>query len=118
MICWIKCAVIGLAAVLALPVVAHAEGSIAKSDDGHTGMSYNFRGSRGADERAMEECDGRCRVVLRFSGQCAAVAVGRGGGGGWAKAERQGRADEEAIEQCRAQGNRECRIQQRGCDDH
>lgn len=110
-------AVTALLATLAIPTVGHADGAIAKSEDGYTGMSYNFRGPRAADERALEECNGRCRIVLRFRAACAAVAVGRGGGGGWSTAERRSRAEEEALEQCRAQGNRECRIQQRGCDD-
>ncbi len=108
---------LALAALLALPAAARADGAIAKSEDGYTGLSYNYRGPRAADERALEECQGRCRIVLRFRGECAAVAVGRSGGGGWARGERMARAEEGALEQCRAQGNRECRIQQRGCDD-
>ncbi len=110
-------ALIGLAAALAMPAAARAEGAIAKSEDGYTGLSYNYRGPRAADERALAECQGRCRIVLRFRNECAAVAVGRSGGGGWATAERESRAEERAIEQCRAQGNRDCRVQQRGCDD-
>ncbi len=109
-------AVVSLCGLVAAPGLARADGSIAKSEDGYTGMSYNHRGPRAADNRALEECQGRCRVVLRFRNQCAAVAVGRGGGGGWAAAEQPGRAEEMAIEQCRAQGNRQCRILQRGCD--
>lgn len=102
---------------LVAPGLALADGAIAKSADGYTGMSYNNRGPREADNRALDECRGRCRIVLRFRNQCAAVAVGRGGGGGWATADRPGRAENEAMEQCRDQGNRECRIQQRACDE-
>ncbi len=109
--------IIGMLAVLALPPAARADGAIAKSEDGYTGLSYNYRGPRAAEERALAECQGRCRIVLRFRGECAAVAVGRSGGGGWSTAERVGRAEERAMEQCRAQGNRDCHVQQRGCDD-
>ncbi len=110
-------AMAGVAGLLAWPGLARAEGAIAKSDNGAAGISYNQRGERAAAERAIEECQGRCRVVLRFRGECAAIAVGRGGGGGWARAERRGRAEEAAIEECRSQGNRECRVSLWACDD-
>ncbi len=110
-------AVAGLIGFWAIPGLARAEGAIAKSENGATGISYNQRGERAAAERAIDECSGRCRVVLRFRGECAAIAVGRGGGGGWARAERRGRAEDAAIEECRSQGNRECRISLAACDD-
>ena len=106
--------------VLALGVVpghAWADGAIAKSEQGRVGISFNYRGPRAADERAVEECGWRCRVVFRFRGQCAAAAVGRDGGGGWASRDRLGRAEDAALENCREQGNHGCRIEARGCDD-
>lgn len=109
--------VVALGVVLGFPGMSVAAGAIAKSDDGYTGMSYNYRSQREADERAMRECEGRCRVVLRYQNSCAAVAVGDRGGGGWAQAPRIGQADDRAIEQCEAQGNRRCRVKQHNCDE-
>jgi hypothetical protein len=107
----------GGVAMFALQGVALAEGAIARNENGATGISYNQRGERAAENRALDECSGRCRVVLRFRGECAAIATGRGGGAGWARGERRGRAEEAAMEQCRAEGTRECRISLSACDD-
>ncbi len=104
-------------ALLGLPSTGLAEGAIAKSDDGYTGMSYNYRSQREADNRALGECDGRCRIVYRFRNTCAAVAVGDRGGGGWASGSSVRRADDAALEQCEAQGNRRCRVKQHNCDE-
>ena len=48
--------VVGLLGLVAMPELALADGAIAKSEDGATGMSYNYRGPRAADERALQEC--------------------------------------------------------------
>lgn len=93
-----------------------AGGALAHGDDGRVGISYDFDHERAAEDRALAECGGRCRVVATFRNSCAAIAVGRGGGFGWASRERMAWADHAAIENCAAEGNRGCTIEAHGCD--
>ncbi len=112
--------VLAAIAILSLGLVSSpvwAEGAIAQGRDGRVGISYNFRHRGEAEERALEECGGYCRVIARFENTCASIATGRGGGFGWARRERLHWADEAALENCRAEGNRSCAIQVHGCDD-
>ena len=112
----VLCVAVLLAGAIA-PVAAWADGAIARGEDGRVGMSWNARGERDAAERAMEKCGRRCRIVGTFRNSCAAVATGDRGGYGWARAERLRRAEDDAIEYCRREGNRGCRIAISGCDD-
>jgi hypothetical protein len=111
-------AVFAVGGLLALPAAGWADGSIAfDRDSGATGISYNFRGSRRADDRALSECRGNCRIVGRYERQCAAIAVGRGRGYGWAARQSERRAQSEAIEACERNGDRGCRVLSSGCDE-
>ncbi len=97
------------------PAPARAEGAIASGPEGRVGMAYGYR-HRDAEERALRECGPRCQIVGHFERQCAAIAVGARGAFGWAARDRPGRAEEDAVGECRAHGGRECRVQVRGCD--
>ena len=99
------------------PNLAQAEGAVAASRDGRVGLSYNYPGRRGAEERALEECGRGCRVIQTYHRNCAAVATGERGGYGYAIRDRLERAEREAIENCRNEGARGCRIATRGCDE-
>ena len=107
-----------LTGLVLAPLSASAEGSLAFGrNSARSGVSYDYRSGRDADERALSECGSRdCRIVSRFSGQCAAIATGRNGGFGWATRSRMGDAERAAIDNCRSEGNRGCSVEARGCD--
>jgi hypothetical protein len=108
-------ALLGWLGVAATP--AWADGAVARGPEGRVGLSYNYRNQRAAEERALEECGRYCRIVGSFRHSCAAIAVGARGGYGWARAERRGRAEGEAMEYCRHEGNQGCRIVTSACDE-
>ncbi len=101
-----------------LPVASRADGSIAhNSDSGSSGISYNFRSRRAADESALDHCGGGdCEVVERFRHSCGAVARARGGGYGYAVRDGLRAAEHAAMDNCLAQNNR-CEVAVSGCDD-
>ena len=99
-----------------VPEPGWAEGSMAANREGRAGISFNYRRSREADERALDEC-GRCQIVERFRGSCGAIATGREGGYGYAVRDRLRRAEEEAVEACERHGGRGCSVASRGCDE-
>ena len=109
----IMCAVVATLS----PAASWAEGAIAASRNGRVGISYNYGSQREANDRAMDECGGTCRIVERFSNLCGAVASGRDGGYGFATRSRLGAAENAAIANCQSEGNRGCSIRARGCDD-
>ena len=113
-----RCAALVFVGVVAFSGISRADGSIAfDRDSGSAGISWNFRGPRGADNEAISQCGGNCRIVGRYEHQCAAIAVGRGRGYGWAARSNLGRAKDVAIENCESNGDRGCRIKTSGCDE-
>jgi hypothetical protein len=62
-------------------------GAIAFSTgSGAIGYSYNYRSGNDAQESALQSCGNDCKVVVRFTNACGALAVGtdRRYGTGWA----------------------------------
>jgi len=93
-----------LAALLfAMPAVAHADwfGAIAYNPgSGAYGYSIDYPDRYGAENRALYECGGGCRVAVWFRNACGALAVGYNGGwgSGWGSSRQRG--EYEAINAC------------------
>ena len=109
-------AAVAASAILAQPGSARADGSVAYRGDGRVGISYDFNSPRDADYKALRECGPDCRIVGRFRGACAAIAVGRRGGYGWAYRGEQRFADRVAMETCEREGAEGCHIAITACD--
>jgi hypothetical protein len=74
-------------------------------------------------DNAFAKARARCKVISTFSNKCAAMALDpKDGtpGAGWALADTQKQADDEALARCRstAGANRSdfCKIDNRKCD--
>jgi serine/threonine-protein kinase len=90
-------------------------GAIAFSQSsGAVGFSYNFRRRDIAEERALEECGGGCRVVTWFRNACGALATGNGNGYGSGWASSRGSAERIALNKCAA-NTRNCRVIRWAC---
>jgi hypothetical protein len=78
-------------------------GAIAFSQaTGNYGYTYDY-GSRGsAEQGALNNCGGRCSIVLWFMNACGALATGGGNGYGTGWAGTRGRAEGIAMSNCRA----------------
>jgi hypothetical protein len=90
-------------------------GAIAFSQSsGAVGFSYNFRRRDIAEERALEECGGGCRVVTWFRNACGALATGNGNGYGTGWATNRGTAERIALNKC-GENARSCRVIRWAC---
>jgi Domain of unknown function (DUF4189) len=74
----------------------------------------------GAYRRALQECQGDCRIVEWIRGYCAAYALEStdfcNGAKGWATGPNLGRAQNLATAMCEANGGRDCVIRTWVCD--
>ncbi|MDE2889276.1 MAG: DUF4189 domain-containing protein [Gemmatimonadota bacterium] len=71
-----------------------------------------------AERHALAQCGGNCGVVMRFNGQCAAMAAGKDGDAivfGWAKDPYEHRARNMAVNACAEKGGSLCMVQVAGC---
>ena len=63
--------------------------------------------------RPLAECADQCRVVMRFSGECAALAVDQEPGStiyGWAEGYNNAGVRDRAIDECRRRGGKSCLV--------
>lgn len=89
-------------AVSATQAAADNYGAIAYStDSGAYGYSYDFSSRGEAEARALQECNGNCKIVLWFKNACGALAVGNDNGYGTAWATDRGGAEATAMSYCR-----------------
>lgn len=119
--------------VFAFGAIATAQPSDVAQDGYSSGISYNFKTSREAEDRALQECQTTpdappqtkklCRVIQSFENQCVAVALDpKAGtpGAGWALGETIALARSNALQRCEetAGSDRrgECRVTAEGCD--
>ena len=69
--------------------------------------------------RALSECGEQCRVVMRFSGECAAYAADQAAGStayGWANGFESGAgARGRALAECQQKGGTSCIVRSWGC---
>lgn len=119
--------------VFAFGAVATAEPADVAQDGYSSGISYNFKTTREAEDRALQECQATqdappetkklCRVIQAFENQCVAVALDPQAGtpgAGWALGETLALARSNALRRCEeTAGNDrrgECRVTAEGCD--
>jgi hypothetical protein len=81
-------------------------GAIAFSQaTGSYGYTYDY-GSRGsAEQGALNNCSGRCSIVLWFKNACGALATGNGSGYGTGWAGTRRRAEGIAMSNCQERTN-------------
>ncbi len=119
-------AVAKTAATLAVSLFAAqalANGALAidSNQGGRYGFSYNFANMNGAEQRALSECGGGCRVVVRFQSGCAAYAADQASGStayGWGTDGSSGAAQNRALQECRSRGGARanCIVRVWGCN--
>ena len=83
------------------------------------GWSIDYPTPEAADRRALSECGDPCRVVMRFSGECAAYAADQAAGStayGWANGFESGAgARGRALAECQQKGGTSCIVRSWGC---
>ena len=83
------------------------------------GWSIDYPMPEAADRRALSECGDQCRVVMRFSGECAAYAADQAAGStayGWANGFESGSgARGRALSECQRKGGTSCIVRSWGC---
>ena len=83
------------------------------------GWSIDYPTPEAADRRALSECGEQCRVVMRFSGECAAYAADQAAGStayGWANGFESGAgARGRALAECQQKGGTSCIVRSWGC---
>lgn len=110
--------------VLALSVSgtqAMAAGALAidSNQGGQYGWSEGQSSIAQAEQRALNECGGGCRVVLTFSSGCGAYAADQAGGStasGWGTASSGGAAQSRAISECQSRGGSSCQVRAWSCN--
>lgn len=117
----------------AFGAVAIAEPADVAKDGYSSGISYNFRTTAEAEDRAHRECQNTqdappetrklCKVIRSFENQCVAVALDPQAGtpgAGWAIGETLALARRDALARCEdtAGSDRrgQCKITAEGCD--
>lgn len=113
--------------------IAVAEPSDVAADGYSSGISYNFKTSTEAEDRAHRECSTSrdappatrqlCKLIRGFENQCVAVALDPQNGtpgAGWAIADTLVLARRDALQRCEDTAGKdrqgECRVTAEGCD--
>lgn len=109
--------VASVAALVAVPSLAHAWGALSVSESGDRyGFSYDHDTEKGAVRKARSECGG-CDWVVTFSRTCAAYAQAGNGSWGWSKGANRKAAEQGARRQCRGNGGgKSCAVLVWSCD--
>jgi Domain of unknown function (DUF4189) len=94
-------------------------GSIAYNEStGAYGWSRNYKTQDEADDRAMEECGRRCKVVMQFWGEyCGALAKSPNGAWGTASGATDREARRKTLDTCRSYRGTNCAILVSRCND-
>ena len=83
------------------------------------GWAINYATTQATDRRALRECGGNCRIIMRFSNECAAFAADQAQGStsyGWANGYDTGAgAQNRATDECRKKGGTACIVRAWGC---
>ena len=99
---------------------AHAAGALAIGACGAFGEAFNYVSLDAARRGALAKCKGQaCRVVATVQRGCASLAIDYNnacGAHGWGKAPKLGRAQNDALKRCYADGGKECVIRTFFCD--
>ena len=83
------------------------------------GWSIDYPTPEAAERRALSECGEQCRVVMKFSGECAAYAADQAKGStvySWANGYQTGsEARGRALSECQQKGGTSCIVRSWGC---
>ena len=82
------------------------------------GTATGYPTQYSANERALAECGGGCRVVVMMQNACGAYAADQDNGSsiaGWATKNTQGLAESWAMWECRNRGGSRCRVRVWAC---
>ena len=83
------------------------------------GWAVDYPTQEAAERRALSECGQQCRVVMRFSGECAAYAADQAKGStvySWANGYQTGSgAQGRALSECQQKGGTSCIVRSWGC---
>jgi serine/threonine-protein kinase len=77
------------------------------------GYSYDYPSRKGAEARALAECEergGGCEIVIWFRNACGALATAGNGARGWAWDKTRGEAEAAAMDYCRKHGGQDCAV--------
>ena len=110
-----------LLAILFFGQSAFAAGALAidSNQGSRYGFAYDHASLSEAQQRAMNECGSRCRVVLRFENGCGAYAADQSTGStvhGWGTASSGAAAQGKARSECRSRGGSSCTVRSWGCN--
>ncbi len=102
---------------------AHAMAAGALAIDSNQGSQWGwaegYANTGAAEQRALSECGGGCRVVLTFSSGCGAYAADQSSGSsayGWGTASSGSGAQNRAISECQSRGGRSCVVRAWSCN--
>jgi hypothetical protein len=113
------CGMAAAAAMLAMTVVdGRAAGAFAVGNCGAYGFSYDYPEAEAAQQAAVGQCSGECKVIP-LKRACAAFAVDGAnacGAHGYATAPKLGAAQNTALRQCYDYGGKDCMIRAWICD--
>lgn len=101
------------------PGLGLAAGALAVGPHGATGYSQDFPDEKAARDAALQNCPGKCQVVMVLRKSCGAVVLdvsNLSGPKGWASGQRPSQAQGEALAQCRKHGGKRCEMKVFACD--
>lgn len=102
----------------AVPAAAGVWGALATSPDADYGWSKNYDTEEEAEERAMRECrkySRQCAIKRTFRNVCVSVAAASNGAMGWTWGYGRSEGNRRAMNECRSNGGRNCRLVERFC---
>jgi hypothetical protein len=102
----------------AMPAMAGPWGALATSPNADYGWAKNYDTEGEAERAALRQCrkySGRCTVKKTFRDMCISVASSTNGAMGWAWGYGRSEGNRRAMDECRNQGGRSCRLVERFC---
>lgn len=101
------------------PLPARATGALAVGSQGATGYAQDFPDEKAARDAALQNCPGKCNIVMVLRKSCGAIVVdvaNLSGAKGWASGLRPAQAQGNALAQCKKHGGQRCEMKVFACD--
>lgn len=100
---------------------ATAAGALAINVDqgSQYGFAHGHPNTEKAEQRALSECGGGCKVVLQYNSGCAAYAADQSKGAsanGWGTGSSGSAAQGRAQSECQSRGGSSCIVRSWACD--